>query len=296
MLQISKLNVGLHFTTPAKLPYWLGSAFRGVFGREMRRVVCNNLNKNCERCNSKEDCLFYYVYERSVSKKGYSPPLRPIILVPPFFGKVMNMEKDGKINLQLLFFGDFKRYLPHAFLSLRLSGQQGLGAERYYGINKFEIENANCYFSEKQIYDGSSISLANLESKDVKDILPLELNSNTIKIGFKTPLSSEKFPITIEQLLNGIRNRSIRLVNEYGNQEKVPEFYAKGEIKNFSTHFHKLQRRSMRSDKREFKGYTGIIEYEIKELDENAKWLLNVGLIIGCGADISFGMGFLQKL
>ena len=296
MLQISKLKINLHFITPAKLPYWMSSAFRGVFGREIRRIVCTNLNKKCDDCNNKEDCLFYYAYEKNISKRGYSPPLRPIIIVPPFFGKELNIEKDGTINLELIFFGDFKKYLPHTFLSLRLAGQEGLGAERHYGINKFEIENAVCCFSGKQIYDGNLINLTNLETKDIKDFLPLELNSNTIRIGFKTPLSSDRFPLTIEELLNGIRNRVIRLVNEYGNQEKIPEFSVKAEIKSYTKHFHRLQRRSSRSDKKEFRGYTGVIEYEFMEQDKNAKWLLNIGLVIGCGADISFGMGFLQKL
>ncbi|MDI6859686.1 MAG: hypothetical protein QMC85_04245 [Methanocellales archaeon] len=93
-----------------------------------------------------------------------------------------------------------------------------------------------------------------------------------------------------------IRNRLIRFVNEYGSKEKIPEFIAKGEIRNCLKNYHELQRRSMRSDKTLFRGYTGVIEYDIKEIDDVGRWLLNIGFIIGCGPDSSFGCGFLQNI
>jgi hypothetical protein len=151
MLKLSSITLQLRFNTPAQLPYWLGSAFRGVFGREVRRTICNDLSKACIDCADKERCLYYYIYEKPVAKRGHSPPQRPIILIPPFFGKVMRFENDGKLDLKVLFFGEFSRYAPHVLLALRMAGQQGLGNERYYNINKFVIESGICDFSKNKI-------------------------------------------------------------------------------------------------------------------------------------------------
>lgn len=292
MLTISKLNINLHFKTPTKLPYWLGSAFRGLFGRQIRRIVCNTLDVQCSNCNSNEDCLYYYVYEKPVSNRGYAPPMRPIVIIPPFFGKELYFKENGYLTLDLLFFGDFRRYLPHVLLALRLAGQEGVGSERYYGLNRFEIQSADCAFSQKPVFDGTTIYFSNIKSINLKDIPPLELNSSRMNVCFRTPLSCRRFPPTIEELITGIRNRTIRLVNEYGSQNKLMDFKVDGSIKTFVVHNHNLYRKSSRSAKNMFRTYTGKVDYEIKELDKDGRWFLNCGTILGCGGDMSFGLGF----
>ncbi|HIH36875.1 MAG TPA: hypothetical protein HA232_03085 [Methanocellales archaeon] len=294
LLTVSKITLDLHFTTPAKLPYWMGSAFRGGFGQNLRRACCTNLNKDCQVCDTKENCLFYYTHMKMKAERGYAPPQKPIILIPPFFGKEMCFEKDGHLDAELLFFGDFRKYLPHAFLGMSLLGQTGIGSVRCDGRNRFEIASATCNFSGQNVYDGKTINLTNLMSMDVSDVAGYD--GNYAKIGFKTPFTGRTFPLEFSDLLYLVRNRLIRFVNEYGNKEKIPEFIAKGNIKNCSKHYHELPRRSMRSDKTLFKGYTGVIEYDIKEMDDVGRWLLNLGLIIGCGPDSSFGCGFLQNI
>jgi len=292
MLKLSSINLHLRFNTPAQLPYWLGSAFRGVFGREVRRALCIDISKECKECIDKENCLYFYIYEKPVAKRGHSPPQRPVILVPPFFGKVMRFENNGKLDLKVLFFGDFSRYAPHVLLALRMAGQEGIGNERYYNMNRFVIESGTCDFSKKNIYDGRSLDLNNLESLEIGKIKPL--NGNIYCVRFRTPLSIRKFPPSAYDILDLIRNRLIRFVNEYGDCSKVPEFNAKGRIIECKSNQHVLKRRSSRSEKNLFKGYTGIVRYEYDEIDENGRWLLAVGNLIGCGPDSSFGLGFLN--
>ncbi len=294
MLPLSKITLHLRFTTAANLPYWLGSAFRGGFGQNLRRACCTDLRKDCNECESREDCLFYYTHMRSKAERGYAPPTKPIISIPPFFGRPMHFEPDGHLNVEILFFGDFRRYLPHALLGVSLLGQTGLGSLRHYNLNRFEISSATCNLSGKQIYDGNTISLSNLESIDISEIQ--KYGANTVTIGFKTPFTAPSFPPEFHSLLKLIRNRLIRFVNEYGNKEEVPDFVADGEIKRYVRHYHNLQRRSTRSGKTKFDGYTGIIEYDIKEINDAGRWLLNVGFVIGCGPDSSFGCGFLQPI
>ncbi|MCW3133455.1 MAG: hypothetical protein N2V78_03905 [Methanophagales archaeon] len=119
------------------------------------------------------------------------------------------------------------------------------------------------------------------------EIQKYKKETNAVTIGFKTPFTAPSFPPEFDSLLNLIRNRLIRFVND---------FVAEGEIKKYVRHYHNLQRRSIRSNKTKFDGYTGIIEYSIKEIDDAGRWLLNVGFVIGCGPDSSFGCGFLQPI
>jgi len=294
MLPISKLQLKLRFTTPAKLPYWMGSAFRGMFGNEIRKVLCNDLKRPCSKCDTKENCLFYYMYMRDNADRGHAPPQKPIIIVPPFFGKEMKFEEDGYLDVELLFFGDFKKYLPHVLLGLRLGGQQGIGSMRYYGQNRFKVDRAVCEFSEKEVYNGRTVKLDNLKTIDAKDIGPIW--KEKLKIGFKTPFTGKKFPPSMDYLLSLARYRLIHFVNEYGDGKRVPDFEVDAEIEGYDHHYHDLQRRSKRSDKTQFNSYTGVVEYEIEDIDEVGEWLLGVALTIGCGPDSSFGCGFVQML
>lgn len=293
MLQLSKIMLTLQFTTPAILPYWMGSAFRGGLGQNLRKAICPDSSRECYTCNMKDTCLFYYTHIKTVSQRGYAPPFRPIILIPPFFGKSMRIEEKAWLAIDVLFFGDFTKYLPHVILGMSFLGRKGLYSQRYEGLNRFVIKEIKCSLSEKTVYDGETIFLKNLTLKDVKDVHPLR--TDRIKIGFKTPYTGKDFPPQPSDLLNGIRNRLIRFTNEYGSGENIPEIEVFGTIDTFTKHYHRLERRSTRSDKRVFDSYTGVVDYSFDELNQVSAWILGTGFIVGCGPDSSFGCGFLSN-
>lgn len=291
---MSRIFLNLEFTTPAVFPYWMGSAFRGGFGQTLRRAVCPDSRKDCLLCETKDKCLFFYTHMKTKSKRGHASPVKPIILIPPFFGKEMRIEKEPRLSVEILFFGDFAKYLPHVILAMSLLGKRGLYSQRYEGLNRFEVKEMGCCFSQKIIYDGETIFLKNLKVLDVRDIDPLEVDR--VRIGFRTPFTGKEFPPEPTQLLSGIRNRVIRFVNEYGNGEDIPEIEVDGKVAGSTRHYHKLERRSMRSDKIVFDSYTGIVEYCFEKLDRNGAWVLAHGFHVGCGPDSSFGCGFLRNL
>jgi len=233
------------------------------------------------------------MYVRLEAARGYAPPSRPVILIPPFYGKPLEFE-GGNLKVELLIFGRFLRFIPHILLGMQLLGQQGLGSLRHYGLNAFKIESASCAFSGKPVLQGNVIFPGNVAAIDAKEVQPYA--GNFVKVGFKTPFTGPVFPKTPERLLWSIRRRLINIVNEYGDGSEVPGPKCSGETLSLTTHFHLLERRSTRSEKRLFKGTTGVAEYRFSEIDRAGSWLLNVGFITGCGPDSSFGCGFLQDL
>ncbi|MBU7015386.1 MAG: hypothetical protein HXS43_11225 [Theionarchaea archaeon] len=167
-------------------------------------------------------------------------------------------------------------------------------APRYEGLNRFHVRSIECGFTGKNIYDGETIFLRNLLLKDIHDTE--RITDKRIAVGFRTPFTGNEFPPSFERLLSLIRNRVIRLVNEYGSGHIIPDAKGKGRILRCEKHYHKLERRSSRSDKRVFHSYTGVVEYEIDRLDDAAAWILGLGFVVGCGPDASFGCSSLKKL
>lgn len=295
MLELSKITMHLKFNTPAVFPRWLGSAFRGGFGEHLRRACCSDVERGCRKCNSNNDCVYYYIYERESATRGYAPPTRPVIIVPPFFGRELEFKNGCRLNVDIYFFGKFRKYLPHTLLGIKLLGFTGIGGIRRYNMNRFTIESAECAFSGEKIYDGETIKLTKLKTLDISDPELYNDFEGLIEVGFRTPiiLKSSEFPPSPQKLLEMIRSRLILYVNEYGDGSTVDDFTCKGEVIPISKHFHELERRSRRTGARRFDGYTGIARYRFEGLDDVGKWLLSVGALMGAGPRSAFGCGFL---
>jgi len=293
MLKVACLNLQIAFTGTAKLPRWMGSAFRGGLGQHLKRIFCFHPMRDCENCELSLDCLFYVTYQKPFAKRGYSPPPRPIILVPPFFGREIEVE-NAKLNLKLIMLGKYYWYLPHVLLAFQHFGNMGLGDARAFGQNKFELEKVTCEFCGKVVYDGNLIHSSKVCIQDVKDF-PL-VESKNLRIRFRTPIELPLgFPPPPDHLLKLIRLRLLLLVNEYGSGEKIPNFKCKGSVKELAKRHHVLIGYSQRSGRREFWNcWTGLADYHFEKLDKTAQWLLGVGRVLGAGAKSSFGLGFMD--
>lgn len=294
MLKVSKLDFNLYFPEGAYLERWLGSVFRGGLGYQIRTACCIYPKKDCEICNTKDDCLFYYVYYNQYSRRGHAPPVKPIVLIPPFFGRIMYFKRNCTLNVSALLFGDFHRYLPHLLLCMRMLGNVGIGRRPDGRRNHFEVKDATCYFSHKKVFDGIILNVKNLKIVKIQDLYPV--TSSQIRVGFRTPYTGKVFPPSPGRFIQFIRNRLIRYVNEYGDGGKVHDIRACGEITEIEHHFHRLERRSSRIGKHRLVGHTGIVGYKFTEFDSHVGWLLRVGEILGLGPDSSFGCGFIKYL
>lgn len=294
VLELTCLNLRLRFLGSVRLPRWMGSAFRGGLGTHLRKVICYRPMQECTDCGLAGECLFYAAYENPHAKRGKGPPPRPIILVPPFFGKPIEFEKEAGLEVKLLLLGEYSRYLPQLLLSLQQFGSYGLGGERHIGLNKFEIAEAKCEFTREHVYKEGRIYLSRLKRKDITELPPIQ--EKKVRVSFRTPIQLPLgFPPSPEYLLKLIRQRLVMFVNEYGSGERVQEFKCRGEVNLIAKHYHCLPGYSRRAGKREFwYCWTGIADYTFEELDEVGKWLLGVGKVLGAGGKSSFGMGFLN--
>ncbi|RLI79954.1 hypothetical protein DRP07_09645 [Archaeoglobales archaeon] len=281
-LKLTKLRVTLNFPH-YNLPYWLGNKFRGGFGSVLLKAVCGYLRPECRDCSSKDDCLYYALYERSEQKRGKSQPVRAINFIPPFFGR--SVAGSGRINLEINVFGDYVRYLPHIIYGLRFLGKIGLNRH-----SKYTLEKITDYFTDEIVYDGSSV-YPNVKTIDLSKLDGEEFES--VRVKFITPIELERVPLSLSYLLHMIRRRLILFVNEYGKGE-VQNCSCSDELIASDWRSHRLFHTSKRLGKRMFQAYTGYSDYRIVEADENAFKLLKIGSLIGAGAKASFGMGLFK--
>lgn len=291
-LKLTKLRATLNFPQYS-LPYWLGNKFRGGFGSVLFKAVCGHLKPECENCLSRDDCLYYALYVRNRQKRGKSQPVRPVVFIPPFFGKPVSGR--GKLELEINVFGDYERYIPHIIYGLKYLGKLGLNAK-----SRYEVEKIIDCFSGKVVYDGESIKMNALSPVNLSEIGGIETGIETesdtvgtVGIEYSTPIEA-KVPLPLNHLIHMIRRRLILYVNEYG-EGTVPDYTCQDEILESNWKSHRLTHRSKRGGLRNFYGYTGYAIYRFSA-DENALRLLSIGELIGAGAKASFGMGFFKLL
>lgn len=290
MLNVARARLSLLFSSPVRLPGWLGSTFRGGLGQHLRPLVCYCPSKECEKCNLSDECPFYIAFMRPFAKRGRTPPPRPIAVIPPF-GRPMKGRIKMEVDLVLL--GDYIRFFPHLILTLQWLGVDGLGNLRRLGFNRFRITEGRCWFSGQKVFGDGIIYVKNLKSVEVRELEPFK--GNGVRVEFKVPIELPKgLPSSPFDFLELIRHRLILLVNEYGDGRKVPDFSCEGSGRIVESKLVRLPGRSMRSGKRELQGWMGTAEYHFEKIDEVGRWLLSVGRVLGAGSKFSFGMGFFE--
>jgi len=103
--------------------YW-GSAWRGLLGSSLKRLVCITRLEECPPCFLYRSCIFPYVFltpppPGAVKLPGYVAAPHPFVLIP-------GAAAEGAVELGLTLFGMANRYLAYLVHALRDGARQGL--------------------------------------------------------------------------------------------------------------------------------------------------------------------------
>jgi hypothetical protein len=279
------------------LPYWLGSTFRGGLGQHLSRSVC--LEENCPYCRESY-CLFSELYKPRPEKRGHTQPPKAVIIIPPFLGRSLELRPGANINIQILVLGDYVKSFFQLIFGMISFGEEGIGPDRHYGKNKFQVKRVKCLESGDYVLKDSKVDSTKFTTKDIDALEPLCTEEQEVEFHFKTPFTGAFVPRTLSNIIRLTRNRLILFVNEYGSGETIPtmdkeldDLCCKVELKEIRRHI--LLRKSSRSEKDRFIGWTGSISIgNISHLPLNTRWLLACSSVIGMGPDSSFGAGFIE--
>lgn len=112
-----------------RLPAYAGSAWRGVFGRALKRLVCVTRAAACPPCLLYRSCIYPYLFETppdpAVGKlRKYNAAPHPFVLRPGTGGA---HQPGAQVNVGLVLFGHGNRQLPYILHSFAQAGQRGVG-------------------------------------------------------------------------------------------------------------------------------------------------------------------------
>lgn len=125
-LRVTVLRFDLHMPGTEGLPTFLGSAWRGLIGWEMKRLLCPFKRRNqCQSdCVVKNHCPYYLLFERQTQVPGVADSPRGYIFYPPV------AECKSRQQLEVKLFGECRRFLPVLVQAIFNGQRSGLSSRR----------------------------------------------------------------------------------------------------------------------------------------------------------------------
>lgn len=129
-IPILKFQMLLEMSEPDTLPPFLGSAFRGVVGWEMKRLVCPYQGKeNCNGCIITTQCPYHLLIEKKMKTSEIFDAPKGYVFYSPF-------EDDKQYRrIEIILFGDCARMVPVLVKAIFNGQKSGLGK----GWNQYRI-------------------------------------------------------------------------------------------------------------------------------------------------------------
>jgi hypothetical protein len=145
LLQIAGHEFRFAARAPMRMPGYSGSAWRGGFGRALRRAVCITGLETCPGCRFQASCVYPYVFETPPGAEGgiladYERVPNPFVLAPRWpserpagpgiRGEAGSLAAGAEATVRLVLIG---RAIEHAALARQAvveAGWRGLGPDR----------------------------------------------------------------------------------------------------------------------------------------------------------------------
>ena len=132
MLQPRRFKFHCQAIDPLRLPYFSGSAWRGLLGHSLRRGVCVTRAQQCDGCLLRGQCVYSRFFETPPlspeQSRRYNALPHPFVLEPPAAGTRDHAPGDTLcLGITLIGPGqDIPAYLIHA---MQRAGERGLGRD-----------------------------------------------------------------------------------------------------------------------------------------------------------------------
>lgn len=139
-LAIGDYRARLRAVDALRLPAYAGSAWRGIFGRALRRAVCVTGSRSCEGCMLRGNCAYAYLFETpppadAKMLRRYPAAPHPFLVAPD--DKAAGEIGEGQLfHLPFRLFGQGNAHLPYVVHALQRAGGYGIGR----GDGRFALE------------------------------------------------------------------------------------------------------------------------------------------------------------
>jgi hypothetical protein len=133
-LEVAALEFRFRARQQMRMPGYMGSAWRGGFGRALRRAVCVTGMSTCPGCPFEESCVYPYLFATAPGDgggilAGYDRVPNPFVLAPPWDdGRLV--PEGGEAALRLVLIGRAIEHAGFARQAVVEAGLRGLGPDR----------------------------------------------------------------------------------------------------------------------------------------------------------------------
>jgi hypothetical protein len=133
-LRVAAFEFRFRARTQMRVPGYMGSAWRGGFGRALRRAVCVTGLPTCPGCPFEASCVYPYLFETAPGGEGgilagYDRVPNPFVLAPPW-DEARLLPEGGETGLRLTLIGRAVEHAGFARQAVVEAGLRGLGPDR----------------------------------------------------------------------------------------------------------------------------------------------------------------------
>ena len=280
--EFSRIKLEFQSLNEFRTPYFLGSTFRGIMGRKLKKTVCIKPSlDSCKDCEFKMTCPYTTVFETEAILNQPSK----YVMKPEFSNR--NLKENEILTLEITLLGETANYWE--FLINSFSGVLNIGKERY-----IKLKNIYFYHVKEEKYHPVKSFIPKFEAKDI-------LNKRTDKKKIETRF----YPTSLKNMGKIVRfdefNKDIFIKSILSRVSVVSQNYGEKKEKlfinkeNFNIGLQNLKpsplkRWSNRKKKHmtipAFEGEI-VFEGELKEIYPYLKIIENINI----GKSVSFGLG-----
>ena len=173
--EFSRIKLDFEALNNFQTPYFLGSTFRGIMGKKLKKMVCiKPFEPSCETCEFKKTCPYTTIFET----EGVLNQPSKYVMKPPF--KVEHLKEGEILSLEITLLGETANYWE--FIIGSFSGVLNIGKERYlklkdvYFFHPFE-ENHHPVKSFIPRFEASEF----LNKKKDMESIAIKINPTSLK-------------------------------------------------------------------------------------------------------------------
>ena len=279
--QFSTIRYTFEAVNDFETPYFLGSTFRGILGKKLKKMVCIKPFEECKKCEFRNTCPYTVIFE---TEHLLNKPSK-YIMRPPFERK--KVMPGDKLFLEITLLGDTSNYWE--FITGSYSGVHNIGKERYIKLKEVEFLHPfeNKYHPVKSFIPRFE-AINFFELRTGKEIIEIRMYPSSIKVKGKVIKFSD---FDKDILVKAIVSRIANIALNYGiKNEKIYINKDMFDLINPELRPSPLKRWSNRKKRHmlipAFEG-----KFSLKgDLSEVYPYL-NILEIINIGKSVSFGLG-----
>lgn len=301
MFSLVNLRVTFKAQEDINFPLYSGSAFRGLFGKSLRKISCLAKKETCMGCGIFATCPYATIFENGQRAYGSHDEVpNPYVIEPLPLGK-KNVKKGELFSFNCILYGTATEKLSYVILAWIKAGKMGFTTEHSLA-QLIRIEQVCADANLQLIYDVEQSS-ALLQNVDSTYFFPEARQIKKIHIILQTPLRihHQGHPVVPDQftaqdflisLLRRQENMAKYHITNYPllNYEEIKNDIANVRITSSNLHWCDWARYSSRQQKRIALG--GIVGDFVLQGDLSQLYsYIKLGEVFHLGKSAVLGMG-----